>query len=161
MKHAHRDRDNGIVLIAAFKLVKALLLIAVGLGTVGIMRAGIAGVSRRVLSTVSSGTERAVTESMLSKLSGMSPRHIEALGVGAFLYAALFLVEALGLWLQKRWAEYLTVIATGSFIPFEIYELVRRITAARLGALVLNIAVVIYLVIRLAKRKVPIARSGA
>jgi uncharacterized membrane protein (DUF2068 family) len=67
-------------------------------------------------------------------------------GVGAFLYAGLFATEGVGLWLRRRWAEYFTIIATASFIPFEAFELAKQPTVLRGGALVLNIAVVAYLV---------------
>jgi len=148
-----RHHDRGIALIATFKLVKAILLLAVGLGAIGLFHHGVADASSRFLATLSSGTERRVTQAVLSRLSGMSPRRIEALGIGAFLYGLLFLVEAVGLWLQKRWAEYLTSIATGSFIPFEIYELMHAVTAARIAALVVNIAVVVYLIVRLRRNR--------
>jgi uncharacterized membrane protein (DUF2068 family) len=144
-----RPHDRGIVLIVAFKLVKAILLLGVALGAIGLVHRGVTDASSRLLAAFSSGTERRVTQSVISRLSGMSPRRIEALGIGAFLYALLFLIEAAGLWLQKRWAEYLTSIATGSFIPFEIYELVQAVTAARIATLAANSAVVIYLIVRL------------
>jgi uncharacterized membrane protein (DUF2068 family) len=83
----------------------------------------------------------------------MTPRRVAELGLGAFLYGALFLVEGIGLWLQRHWAEYLTVVATASFIPFEAFELVRRVTATRVVALVVNIAIVLYLVVRLRRRR--------
>ncbi len=53
--------------------------------------------------------------------------------------------EAVGLWHEKRWAEYLTVVATAGFLPFEILELVDRVTVLRVGALVINLAVLVYL----------------
>ena len=74
---------------------------------------------------------------------------VAGLGLAAFAYAGLFGVEGVGLWLGKRWAEFLTVIATGSFIPFETYEMVRKFNAVRITALVLNVAVVIYLIYRI------------
>jgi Predicted membrane protein (DUF2127) len=58
------------------------------------------------------------------------------------------LIEAIGLWHEKRWAEYLTVIATAGLMPFEIVELTRRVTVFRVGALVVNLAIVIWLVWR-------------
>jgi uncharacterized membrane protein (DUF2068 family) len=68
--------------------------------------------------------------------------------VGA--YGALELVEGVGLWLLRRWAEYLTVIATAAFLPLEIHELTKSVTPTKLIALVINIAAVVYLL--LAKR---------
>jgi uncharacterized membrane protein (DUF2068 family) len=62
--------------------------------------------------------------------------------VGLFAYALLLAVEAVGLWLVKRWGEYFSVIATSVFLPLEIYELVERVTALRLIALVINLLAV-------------------
>lgn len=72
--------------------------------------------------------------------------------VAAFLicYGALQLVEGTGLWLLKRWGEYFAVVATALFLPLEIYELTEKITVLRIGAFVINVAAVLYLL--LAKR---------
>lgn len=61
-------------------------------------------------------------------------------------YAAVELLEGVGLWLLKRWGEYFAVVATASFIPFEVYELAHRFTALKVVALVLNVAVVVYII---------------
>ena len=153
-------RDLGITLIAVFKFVKALLLFAIALGAVGLVRGGLPRASDRLLSMLSSGTERRVTETVLSRITNMGPTRIAALGVGAFLYATLFLVEGIGLWLQRRWAEYLTVVATASFIPFEIYEVARRVTATRIVALVVNLATLVYLIVRLRRRRTTSSQGG-
>jgi uncharacterized membrane protein (DUF2068 family) len=67
--------------------------------------------------------------------------------VGLFVYGALQLIEATGLWLLKRWGEYFAAVATSLFIPLEVYELVERVTWVRIGALLINIAAVVYLVV--------------
>ncbi len=69
--------------------------------------------------------------------------------VAAFLifYGALQLVEGTGLWLLKRWGEYFAVVATALFLPLEIYELSEKVTTLRVGAFVLNVAAVIYLLL--------------
>jgi len=54
-------------------------------------------------------------------------------------------VEAVGLWLQKRWAEYLTFLATTLFLPLEVYELTKTVSPFKVIALIINLAVVIYL----------------
>jgi len=146
-------RDSVITLIAVFKFVKALLLFAIALGAVGLVRGGMPRASERLLSVLSSGTERRVTEAALSRITSMGPTRIAALDVSAFLYAALFLVEGTELWLQRRWTEYLTVVATASFIPFEVYEVVRRVTATRIVALAVNMAILVYLILRLRRRR--------
>jgi uncharacterized membrane protein (DUF2068 family) len=67
--------------------------------------------------------------------------------LGLLAYALIELVEAVGLWLLQRWGEYFAVVATSFGLPIEVYELTERITAFRAGALVLNAALVVYLVI--------------
>jgi len=69
--------------------------------------------------------------------------------VGSFVYAAVLLTEAAGLWLGRRWAEYFTIIVTGSFIPLEIYEVSKRFAVSRLAIIAVNVAIVAYLVHRL------------
>ncbi|MGI8613880.1 MAG: DUF2127 domain-containing protein [Nocardioidaceae bacterium] len=67
--------------------------------------------------------------------------------VGLLLYGVLEGVEGVGLWLAKRWAEYLTVVATAAFLPLEVHELLKAVTVTRLAALVINIVAVVYLVV--------------
>jgi uncharacterized membrane protein (DUF2068 family) len=78
----------------------------------------------------------------------------------ALFYAGLFATEGVGLWRERRWAEYLTVIATGSLIPFEIWEVAHRPTPIRFVTFFVNVAVVIYLIVRL-RRPRGAARHGA
>jgi uncharacterized membrane protein (DUF2068 family) len=70
--------------------------------------------------------------------------------VGLLIYGLLEGVEGVGLWLAKRWAEYLTVVATAAFLPIEVHELLKTVTVTKVGAFVINVAAVVYLV--LAKR---------
>ena len=80
-------------------------------------------------------------------------RRLVELALGSFLYASIFLVEAGGLWHQKRWAEYLTVFVTTSLLPFEILAVTHEQTIPRVLMLGLNLVVIIYLVWRLWARK--------
>jgi uncharacterized membrane protein (DUF2068 family) len=74
--------------------------------------------------------------------------HINVLAIGAIAYALLEGTEGIGLAIRRRWAEYLTVIATGILIPYEAYEVVHHVTLFKVGALLLNLAVVGYLAYR-------------
>lgn len=141
--------DRVLRLIAVFKYVKAILLIAIGLGTLQLIRSDLREQARLMFETLGSSIDALPVIRLLREIGALPAGRLRLVGVGAFLYAALFLVEGTGLWLQRRWAEYLTVVATASFIPFEIFEIVRRLTYPRVGALVINIIVVIYLVYRI------------
>ncbi|HEV2414128.1 MAG TPA: DUF2127 domain-containing protein [Candidatus Dormibacteraeota bacterium] len=74
--------------------------------------------------------------------------HMTLLALAAIAYATLEATEGVGLAMRRRWAEYLTVIATGILIPYEAYEVVRHATLFKVGALLLNLAVVGYLTYR-------------
>ncbi|WP_330348350.1 DUF2127 domain-containing protein [Streptomyces sp. NBC_00582] len=76
-------------------------------------------------------------------------RHSTLLLVAGLLlaYALVELVEAVGLWYAKRWAEYLTVVATAAFLPLEIYELTEHISWLKIGTLVLNVLAVLYILL--------------
>jgi uncharacterized membrane protein (DUF2068 family) len=79
--------------------------------------------------------------------SALNAKHGTLVVLTAFLlgYGAVQIAEGVGLWMLKRWGEYLAVVATSAFLPFEVYELVDRVTALRVGALILNLAAVAYL----------------
>ena len=82
---------------------------------------------------------------VLRPIGGFSSRTVALIGIGALLFGALELTEAIGLARRRRWAEYLTVIAGCIGIPFELMEVLRRQTPLRVGILVANVAIVVYL----------------
>jgi len=86
----------------------------------------------------------------LDRLFSLSEGKLRLVGTAIALYALLEGVEAIGLWFLRRWAEYLTLVATAVFLPIEIWELAKHLTWFKLVALVVNLAIVVYLL--LAKR---------
>jgi len=95
----------------------------------------------------------------LDKLFTLSKGTLIEAGIALLGYALLEGVEAVGLWYGKRWAEYLTFIATVVLLPFEIYELHERVSPLKLIGFILNLAVVIYLIY--AKRLFGVRGGGA
>jgi len=75
----------------------------------------------------------------------LKPGTIKVLLALAVAYAAVEWTEAVGLWLEKRWAEYLTVLATAGFLPLEVHELIAKVTVLRMVALVVNVALIVWL----------------
>jgi uncharacterized membrane protein (DUF2068 family) len=84
---------------------------------------------------------------LLTRLSHLTPHSLLWLAAIAGVYAMVSGVEAVGLWFEQRWAEYLTVLATAGFLPLEIKALVDRVTFVRVLAMVVNIAILVYLVV--------------
>jgi uncharacterized membrane protein (DUF2068 family) len=142
-----------ILPIALFKLVKALLLILVGVGVLSLVHKDATATIARWIAAVRVDPDNRFIHSLLVKSSLWDDKMLEEAGAGTFIYAALFLVEGIGLLLRKRWAEYFTVVITGSFIPLEVYELVDRFTIVKMVAIVVNIAMVWYLIVQLRSGK--------
>ncbi len=89
-----------------------------------------------------------VAEYLLNQVGHLSAGGVVLIAVGSVLYGALELLEAVGLILRRRWAEYVVVIATGFGIPIEVREVIVHATLLRATLLVLNTAIVVYLVMR-------------
>jgi uncharacterized membrane protein (DUF2068 family) len=143
-------RSIGILrLIAILKFVKATLLIGVGLGALRLLDPDMAAGAQQWAAALATSSDRQLVQRLVERAVSLPPARLETLGIGAFLYAGLFATEGIGLWGGRRWAEYFTTIATGSFIPFEAYELVQQVTVVRASALALNVAVVAYLIVHL------------
>jgi len=141
-----QSREGVLRAIAVFKAIKALLLIAVGLGCLKLLSPAMADTADRWASVLAWRLGPRAASAVQEKLSSLQPAQLKLVGTVAFLYAVLFAVEGVGLWMSKRWAEYLTIIATSSFVPFEIYELIRHASWQRCATLGINLFVVGYLV---------------
>lgn len=130
-----------IRLIALFKLLKAVLLITVGLGVLHLLHTDVASVLAHWVKVLGLDPGGRYIDRVLQEAVALTPSTIKGLGVGSFFYAALFLTEGIGLWLLKRWAEWFTVIVTSSLVPVEIYEIFRRPTVLKVLLLIVNIGV--------------------
>lgn len=133
-------------LIAVFKLLKAALLLAVAAGALHLLHKDIAGVAEHWVKLAGLNSGNRYIGLALRKISSLSPNRIREFAIGSAAYAALFLTEGIGLWLLKRWAEWITVILTTSLVPLEVYEIYRHATAPKLVVLGLNLAIIWYLV---------------
>jgi uncharacterized membrane protein (DUF2068 family) len=132
-------------MIALYKLLKVLLLL---LAAYGELRLHDATLSAKLVTWVQarpSGLERDVVTWVLQLLSGMDESKIHALRLLTFTYAAVFAVEGVGLWMQKRWAEWLTTIITASLIPLEVWELLHRPNLGKAAVVIANVAIAAYL----------------
>ncbi len=88
-------------------------------------------------------------------LDALNPTTLRLVGVGAFAYAGLYLIEGLGLWFGRYWAAWLTLVATGLYLPLEIHHLIRHPSLGITVTLVLNLLVVGYLAWRIQAKAKP------
>jgi len=156
-----RNHRTGLVLIAAYKLLGALLFVAVGVGAMRLLHKDIDDVMWRMIGDLKMNPESRIVNFLFEKAELLNDPLLRRIGFAAFCYAAVGVIEAIGLYLEKAWAEFLTLIITASFLPFEIHELIRRLTWLRVGLLVTNVVVLLYLVWMLGERAAHKRRTQA
>jgi uncharacterized membrane protein (DUF2068 family) len=142
----------GLQLIGGFKFASGLLLVALGIGLFRHADGDVGEEAEHLIAALKLDPENYYIHTAIEKVSGVSPKQLRLIGVGTFFYALMYLVEGGGLLLRKHWAEYFTVVATGLFIPVEIYEVTRRHTLLRIGVLAINVAIVAYLIYQLLRK---------
>jgi uncharacterized membrane protein (DUF2068 family) len=136
-------------LIAVFKLLKTVLLIVVGVGVLKLIHMDITNVLEHLVMKLGLDPGSRYVAEALQKAAKLTPDRVMDIGIGSFIYAGLFLAEGIGLWLLKRWAEWFTAILTSTLVPVEVYELHRHPTALKVLVLIINLAIVGYLVYRI------------
>ena len=141
-----------LFLIGLFKLFKATLLIAIGIGAVKFLHKDLATTVLHWAQVLHVDPDNRYLHGIMVKIFRVTPKQLKALSAGTFIYAGLFLTEGVGLLLRKHWAEYFTIITTGAFIPLEIYELARHFTVTKLVVTAINVLIVWYLVARVRGR---------
>jgi uncharacterized membrane protein (DUF2068 family) len=143
--------DRGVFLIGLFKLIKAALLLTVAIGALSVLHKDVQEVVTYRIWQLGVDPENRFLHRFIVMLGVTSPHQVALVSAASFFYATLFGVEGVGLLMRKRWAEYLTVIVTASFLPLECYELARYFTRFKMLVVLLNIGIVIYLIVQLRK----------
>ena len=147
------NRSVTLFLIALFKLTKGVLLVVVGIGALKLLHRDIAETVAHWVDILRVDPDNRYIHRLLTHVLAVTPAQLRAASAGTFIYAALLLTEGVGLLLRKRWAEYFTIITTAGLIPLEIYELVHRLTTAKIVILAINVAIVVYLIARVRRAR--------
>jgi uncharacterized membrane protein (DUF2068 family) len=134
--------------VVAFKAFKTITLTALGTALLVTRREDPVDVLVRLALAVHLPFTSELFNRALTAASRLTVGKQTALAITAFGYAALMGTEGVGLYLRRPWARWLTVVATSSFVPIEIYEIVRDVTPTRVIILLVNVAIVMYLYVR-------------
>jgi uncharacterized membrane protein (DUF2068 family) len=145
-KSAPPPHDNGVLAISIFKLISAGLLLAVGIGALTLVHRGVGDIAESIVAALQFRTDTDFMRTLLERLDLVSSGMLRGISAATLAYSALMFVEGFGLLYEQVWAEYLTVIVTSSFIPFEVFELVRHAGPTTAIVLSINAAIVAYLV---------------
>lgn len=140
-----KQHNKFLILIAAYKGLQAMLFIAVGIGALRLVHKDVGDVFDSIREALHFSPESRVVNFLLEKATLVDDRMLRRIGAVAFSYAALSLAEGTGLYLEKAWGELLTLIITASFLPWEIFEVMHRLTWLRVGLLGINFLVFLYL----------------
>jgi uncharacterized membrane protein (DUF2068 family) len=156
-----RSHRAGLVLIAVYKLLGALLFVAIGVGALRLLHHDIDDFVWRIIGDLKMNPESRFVNFLFEKAELLNDPILRRIGLAAFSYAAISVLEAIGLYLEKVWGEFLTLIITASFLPFEIHEVMRRLTWVRAGLMLANLLVLFYLIWMLGERAAHRRRAGA
>jgi uncharacterized membrane protein (DUF2068 family) len=148
-----KKHNRWLVLIALFKLAQALLFIAIGVGALRLVGKDLGDALYTLADRLRFNPESRLVNFVLEKAELVSDQMLRRLSAAFFLYAALGMTEGIGLYLEKMWAEFFTLALTVSFLPWEIYEVLRRHTWPRMTLLTINVLVLIYLTKVIYERK--------
>ena len=152
-KAAHTQK--GLIVIGIFKLLKGTALLAVGLGLLSMLHRDVQEYATDLIERMRFDPDNRHIATLLGALGLIDDHRLKEFSGLSSIYAALFLTEGIGLLRRKRWAEYLTVVATSSLIPVEIYEVWLRVTPLRICFFLGNIAILVYLIAIIRKNKEP------
>ncbi len=139
----------GMAVIAGVKVLKGVLLLIIGLGLLKLIHAEIPTLFSQLLEALNLDDHSRLIHEIVLRVDALEPQNVLTMGVVSLAYAGLLLTEGLGLWFERAWAAYLTVVATSLFIPFELYEIYQRVTGVRVAVLLINVAIVWYLISQL------------
>jgi uncharacterized membrane protein (DUF2068 family) len=143
---AQTPHSRWIMLIGAFKLAQALLFVLLGIGAVRLLHRDLLEITEHFIYQLRFiNPEGRLVNLILVKVGQIDPHRLRQISAAIFVIAAMDALEGVGLVLEQIWAEFVTLILTASFLPLELWELVRRVTWMKLGLIVINLAVVVYL----------------
>lgn len=143
----------GFRVIGAFKLLGALLLFGAGIGVFRLLGRDVGEALEDLAATCRIDPNNHYIHGAISWASGIDRSRLKIIGVGTFFYATLYAAEGIGLVLGTTWGGYLTAIATGSLIPLEIWEVLEKPDGKRVAVLVINVAILGYVVWKLIQER--------
>jgi uncharacterized membrane protein (DUF2068 family) len=143
VRHSH---DRWLVIIGAFKIFEGLLFVLLGFGVIRLLHRDIADVLLRAAMAIRLDPESRFVNFLLEKVQLLTPHSMRLISFGIFIKAGIDFAEGIGLAMEKTWAEWLTIGLTASFLPWEIFEIMRHFTWIKVALTIINLLVLVYLV---------------
>lgn len=144
--------NRWLLVIGILKLLKAVLFVLIGIGAIHLMHKDVVDLFARMLSDLNFDPESRFVNVLLDKVAQLNDHRLRLISAAIFSYAVVDVVEGMGLLLERTWAEYLTIFVTASFLPWEMFEVIRHPTWIKVALFLGNAAVVAYLVFDVRRR---------
>ncbi|HEY6248599.1 MAG TPA: DUF2127 domain-containing protein [Candidatus Angelobacter sp.] len=154
-------RHLGLRGIAIFEAAKGVLALLLGVVLLSMRHKDMESVAGHILGFLHVNPDRRFYHEVLQAAGRVTTHGIWLFVFGIVAYALIRFAEAVGLWLERVWAEWFAIISGSMYLPWEIYELVWRQTWIRWAVLIINLLIVIYLVwLRIEMHKSRQQKSG-
>ena len=145
MKPPNQGRAAGLRAIAGFEASKGLLVLLVGIGLLRLIHHDVQEAAEELVRHFHLSPSAHYPRIFLELAAKLTDAWLWMLAAGSLVYAALRLLEAYGLWHDRRWAKWLGAASGAIYAPFEAVGLFEKVTPLRIAALVLNLLIVAYL----------------
>jgi uncharacterized membrane protein (DUF2068 family) len=144
---SERPRNPALAAIAMYKFVKAALSVLSAIVAWRLMNPHVEAAMHEWAQSLPVGFSEHLLHEALAQVSGVPAFRWRQLGLVSLVYASVFTLEGVGLWRERRWAEYLTIVTSSLLLPFEFIAVLHHVTVVRTGVLLANAVIVAYLII--------------
>lgn len=141
-----RGSLTGLHVIAIFEAAKGVLVLLVGLGLLSLIHNGVQNVGEEIVERFHLNLARKHPRILIYAATHLNNSQLRLLAVAALIYSTIRFIEAFGLWRMRSWAEWFAILSGGVYLPLEIYELTHHATLVKAVVLVINAAIVAYLI---------------
>lgn len=136
--------SSGLRTVACFEAAKGALVLLVGFGLLSLVHRDVQQFAERLIEHFHLNPAARYPRIFIEAASQLNDTRLVLIAAGAAAYSLVRFIEGYGLWYARRWAEWFAALSGGIYIPFELFELYRRFNWLSLGALVANIAIVVF-----------------
>ena len=139
------NSKRGLRVVAIFEAAKGLLVLLVGFGLLTLIHKDLHLAAEQLVRHFHLNPARLYPRIFIDVANNVTDARLWTMAFSALLYSLVRLVEAFGLWLQRRWAEWFALLTGGMYIPVELFEIMRGVTWPKAVVLIVNAGIVIYL----------------
>jgi len=141
----HTSQLRALRAVATIEFIKGLAVLLAGFGVLSLVHRDAWDVAESFLEWIHVSPDTHYAEVFLNLADQVTDRTLWMVAIGALAYSSLRFIESYGLWFERAWAEWLALISGMIYLPFEVYEIIRRPDALRIGVFLVNLGVVLYM----------------